>query len=142
MASWIYIITNRGAPGHLKVGFTDRTPAHRVSELGATGLPFPYVVVYAVQVARGRLVEKEVHQRLSRYHASKEWFCCSVEAAKSAIREVVGNYGCAGGSPLVPGHALVPFFSGAEEMDGSPDIDEDDDDESPYPPGHPMRGLL
>ncbi len=141
MASWIYIITNRGAPGHLKVGFTDRTPAQRALELGATGLPFPYVVAYSVQVKHGRLVEREVHQRLSKHHASKEWFNCSVDTAKSVIREVVGNYGHAGGSPLVPGHALTPFFSGVEEA-ASPEMDEDDNDGSPYPPGHPMRGLL
>jgi hypothetical protein len=143
MPSWVYIITNAAAPGLLKIGFTDRAPEARAQELGATGLPLPYVVAYAVQVSDGRAVESAAHASLAQYHVGKEWFRCPVATAQGAI-ESLGGIG-ASGSPLVPGHALEPFFppeSPAQSRRSTRSRDEDLEEESPLPPGHPLRGML
>lgn len=140
MPSWVYIITNTAGPGLLKVGFTDRTPELRAQELGATGLPAPYVVAYAIQVGDGRSVEKAAHARLAMYHVGKEWFRCSVSTAQAVLDEL-GSISPTG-SPLVPGHALEAYF--LHEVSGRPEnnVSAEDIDDSPYPPGHPLRGML
>ncbi|WP_423221967.1 GIY-YIG nuclease family protein [Ideonella margarita] len=147
MPSWVYIITNEAAPGLLKVGFTDRTPEQRASELGATGLPLPYAVVFALEVEDGRVIERVAHKNLAQFHVGKEWFSCPIETARDAIESAAG-FGC-DESHLVPGHALAPYFSGrsAPPRRQSPrealaPPHEQDEDDSPYPPGHPLRGML
>lgn len=140
MASWVYIITNASGPGLLKVGFTDRAPEVRAKELGATGLPSPYVVAYAAQVRDGRAIEREAHARLAEYHVGKEWFRCSVSTARIVLDELCGDFHS--DSPLVPGHALEDFFRSKAPSYAENSTSADDEDESPYPPGHPLRGML
>lgn len=146
MPSWVYILTNKGAPGLLKIGFTDRAPELRAQELGATGLPFPYVVAYALQVFNGRAVERQVHASLRKHHVGKEWFSCTLAFARHIIDDVAG-FSVSTSSPLVPGHALEHFFSDEPYIQGTHATSrtlavDDEPDDSPYPPGHPMRGLL
>lgn len=148
MPSWVYIIVNEAAPGLLKVGFTNRTPAQRAQELGATGLPLPYAVAYEIEVEDGRSVEQAAHVSLAEFHVGKEWFRCSIETAKEAIDQVAdfGN----DGSPLVPGHPLAPYFSGdcarlerrSEFQNLKMQQDDQEDCDTPLPPGHPLRGML
>lgn len=147
MQSWVYIIVNEAAPGLLKVGFTDRTPIQRAYELGATGLPLPYAVAYELEVEDGRVVEQAVHISLAKYHVGKEWFRCSIETAKEAIEQIAGIPN--DDSPLVPGHPLVPYFSGnrtrlftQSQLQRSKFQQDDEDSETPLPPGHPLRGML
>jgi hypothetical protein len=148
MPSWVYVIVNEAAPGLLKVGFTDRTPAQRALELGATGLPMPYAVAYQLEVEDGRMVEKAAHVSLAKFHVGKEWFRCSIETAKAALDEFSGLYN--DDSPIVPGHALAPYFPGsysnlisdtASKIDDSPEQHQEDID-NPLPPGHRLRGML
>lgn len=148
MPSWVYIIVNEAAPGLLKVGFTNRTPAQRAQELGATGLPFPYSVVYEREVEDGRNTEQAAHLALAEFHVGKEWFRCSIETARKAIDQVesFGN----DGSPLVPGHRLSPYLAVDREIlrtrNESQNLiglqDDEEDGETPLPPGHPLRGML
>lgn len=140
MPSWVYIITNAAGPGLLKVGFTDRTPELRAQELGTTGLPAPYEVAYAIEVTDGRSVEKAVHIRLAPYHVGKEWFRCPVATAKEVLDEL--SHVAYSNSPLVPGHALEAFMQPEEWVapEASPSVLEED--YSPLPPGHPLRGML
>ena len=48
MRGWVYITSNKGQPGLIKVGYTDRDPEIRAGELGGTGVP------------QGRLVRKKM----------------------------------------------------------------------------------
>ena len=120
MSGWVYIFCNAAVPNHVKVGFTERDPDLRAKELAATGLPGEYTVEFAVLVSNPRQVEAETHRSLGDKHYHKEWFQCSVQVARLAIeaamQDEIGepwtkqddtNFG----SPLVPGHALEPYFT-------------------------------
>jgi hypothetical protein len=162
MAGCVYIIVNKGLSGLVKVGFTFRSPFERAQELNGTGVPHPYEVARHVEVSEPRLVESIAHGRLADHFEGKEWFRCSVEVAFAAILAACEDAGVrpsepgiraepssAPGSPLVPGHALASFFPdppmtplNSPARDSEPAAEGPDVDESPLPPGHPLRGLL
>lgn len=157
MAGWVYIITNRSMPNVLKVGFTERKPDVRAKELDGTGLPTSYSVMYAIEVSKPRAVEREAHKLLNQHHIGKEWFRCSVDVAREAIHAACGSSHYASwsaqtavicNSPLVPGHALAPYFLTGQKSSTSKrslpykQKSNDGNDGSPLPPGHPSRGLL
>lgn len=157
VTGWVYIITNKSMPDVLKVGFTEREPDDRAKELNGTGLPTPYSVVYAIEVSKPRVVEREAHKLLKKHHVGKEWFRCSVVDAQQAIIAACGsshyeNWNARAAltcnSPLVPGHALAPYFLADKiigKKKGLPSRKQgsgDENDGSPLPPGHPSRGLL
>lgn len=155
MTGWVYMIVNRSMRGLVKIGFTDRDPDTRAQELSHTGSPYPYEVIFTVEVDHAALIEKRTHQLLAKYHAGKEWFRCPVHIAQSAIQEACEGRPYAvgsssgngvGGSPLVPGHALTPYFPDSTKTQPSHSSSargaENESDDSPFPPGHPLRGLL
>lgn len=110
MLGWVYIIMNKSMPGLVKVGYTDRSPAKRASELGGTGMPTPYSVAYSVRLQDARAIEQQVHRRLAEVRVGKEWFRCSLSTARTAIAIVADIERANSGSPLVPGHALHDYF--------------------------------
>lgn len=110
MRGWVYIIVNKSMPGLVKVGYTDRSPNKRAAELAGTGMPTPYSVAYSVQLPGPRNVEQQVHRELAHLRAGKEWFRCTVAAARAAIESRSGSSAQGAGSPLVPGHALFEYF--------------------------------
>lgn len=110
MRGWVYVIVNQSMPGLVKVGYTDRSPTKRASELAGTGMPTAYSVAYSVQLGRARKVEQQVHRELAHARVGKEWFRCTVDAARAAIEKVAGPQLTGSGSPLVPGHALQDYF--------------------------------
>ena len=85
MKGWVYIITNKAMPGLVKVGYSDRDPENRATELNSTASPHPHVVEFAILVDRPKKVEQSIHLKLKDNHEAKEWFKCSVDFAKSAI---------------------------------------------------------
>lgn len=84
---WVYILSNEGMPGLLKIGFTTNTPEQRASELHQTGTPFPFVVEYKAHTPSPFSVEKQVHQKLKycRVSASREFFKCDLYNAVEAV---------------------------------------------------------
>jgi hypothetical protein len=88
---WVYIITNQGMPGLVKVGFSTKDPALRAEELNHTGSPYPYLVDYDMLVVDPATIEQKVHIHLKDSHAGKEWFKCSTQHAIAAIRSVAGG---------------------------------------------------
>ena len=91
MRGWLYVITNRAMPELVKVGFSTKDPQLRAQELGNTGAPHPYVVVYDVLVHDPREAERLVHQKLNQYSEGKEWFRCSLEFVRDVIRDSLGD---------------------------------------------------
>ena len=88
MGGWVYIITNEAMPGLLKVGYTERDPQDRARELTneyKTGVPWDFVVEYALQTHDPKTLEKRVHLALEHFHENREWFRCSVKDARAAI---------------------------------------------------------
>lgn len=91
MKGWFYVITNKGIPSLVKVGYSMKDPELRAVELKRTGVPHPYVVDYEVLVEDPRDVEKMVHDQLRDRREGKEWFRCSVEEAVAVIKTIVGS---------------------------------------------------
>lgn len=89
-SGWIYIITNKAIPELIKIGYTTQEPQKRANMMAREGLPFPYVVEYAILVEDPINIEIKVHRRLKDKRAGKEWFRISPEEAVSVIKEVVG----------------------------------------------------
>lgn len=125
MPGWVYIFVNAAVPNHVKVGFTDRDPEVRARELAVTGLPGEYSVAYRIKVENAKDVERVAHRLLGDEHYHKEWFQCSIDRAKSAIREAASGQTVAAdddldddndGSPLIDGHPLGPAIGGYQSI--------------------------
>ncbi|MEC3957519.1 DUF6009 family protein [Nocardia sp. CDC153] len=74
---FVYALSNRGMPGLLKVGKTERTAAERAFELSAcTGVPAPFEVVVEVSVPDIHRAERYLHRELSavRFTKGREFF--------------------------------------------------------------------
>jgi hypothetical protein len=97
-------------PGLVKVGYTNRSPNKRASELAGTGMPTPYSVAYSVQLNAARMVEQRVHRDMAQLRVGREWFRCTVATARGVIEKVAGPARRKSDSPLVPGHALHDYF--------------------------------
>ena len=51
MASIVYVLSNEGMPGLLKIGRTDRDdPSERMSELYTTAIPFPFECIMTAEL--------------------------------------------------------------------------------------------
>ena len=91
MLGWVYIFTNKAMPGLVKVGYTTKCPKERARRLNHSGVPYPYVVEYAVQVEDPHSFEQQVHRNLADCRAGKEWFQCSVVHAAAAIDKEISS---------------------------------------------------
>jgi hypothetical protein len=87
----IYILANGAMPGYVKVGRTTGSPSERAREISrATGVAFPFIVVYSVEVIDCELAERQLHDRLADYRANKgrEFFFVETDIAVEALRSV------------------------------------------------------
>ena len=91
MKGCVYVISNKGKPGLVKVGYSSKDPELRAKELDSTADPHPHVVDYEVLVVDPYKHEQIAHSRLSDKHEGKEWFRTSAEDAVYVIRSVAGN---------------------------------------------------
>jgi hypothetical protein len=91
---YIYILSNSGMPGLLKIGRTERMPEVRAKELQTTGVPHPFQLEFTVLVPDCYAAERQVHQLLEqqgvRATADREFFTFSLEEAISMVSVVVG----------------------------------------------------
>lgn len=88
---WVYVITNRAMPGLYKVGFSTKDPLLRAEELGHTGSPHPYIVIYDALVENPRDIEQAAHRLLNEKREGKEWFRCSANEAIGAIKKIAST---------------------------------------------------
>lgn len=93
---WVYVLSNPSfREGMIKIGFTNKpTPQERAVELSRhTGVPTPFVVIYAVKVPNAQAVETRIHQILQHQRAqdNREFFDCSVADAIKTIKSVAGK---------------------------------------------------
>jgi hypothetical protein len=89
MSGHIYIATNAGLRGLVKIGFTTQSPAKRVAQF-STGAPHPFVLAYCAPVANPRRIEQAVHAYLApkRVNKGREFFAVTVEQAINTIRSL------------------------------------------------------
>ncbi len=91
MKGYVYVISNKGMPDLIKVGFSTKDPHERAKELGNTGSPHPYKVEYEVLVNDPYSIEQTVHRTMNNCHEAKEWFRCTVEYAIIQVQTVIGD---------------------------------------------------
>lgn len=73
----IYVLTNAAMPGLVKIGVTFMSdPESRATQLYTTGVPVPFDVLFAGQVANARKVEQALHNafRDHRVNPKREFF--------------------------------------------------------------------
>jgi hypothetical protein len=91
MKGWVYIARNESLLGTLKVGFTERDPALRMTELSNTSLPTPFECVYVCLCENAERVEQNLHVQLAHYRhsASREFFKCDAKLIVASLKEVL-----------------------------------------------------
>ena len=74
-------------PDIIKIGITDNL-SRRLRELDNTSSPLPFECFYALEVDDARGIEKLLHQAFDdkRVRQNREFFNCTPEQAKSALR--------------------------------------------------------
>ncbi len=92
-AGWVYVLTNPGIPGLVKIGYTKNDPQQRARELYGTGVAYPFEVAYQLRCAGYRAVERAAHALLDEYRVNdgREFFACTVQDAVEAIQECAGS---------------------------------------------------
>ncbi len=90
MNGYVYILINDAMPGLTKIGFTDRHPKERASELSnTTGIPIAFTMHawWEIDGIEARQVEQRIHKHLDtyRYSKSREFFSLSAEKAQVQV---------------------------------------------------------
>lgn len=96
---YVYILTNRGYPGLLKIGMTTKTPERRLKGINSTGTVDTWQLAFSIPLRAGTAfkVENQVHKLLNpyRFHAERaydrEMFRVDLPEAIEVVRRV-GEY--------------------------------------------------
>lgn len=87
---YLYMLGTREMKGLLKIGYTERDIASRVSEINrATGIPVPFGVRHVWRVRNPKTVERKVHGLLTDYRvrSDREFFDMEYNKAVRLITE-------------------------------------------------------
>lgn len=90
----VYVLTNPGMPGLVKIGKTTRNSVMtRMNELYSSGVPYPYECEYAVEVDDCTAVEKALHTAFhpNRVNPRREFFAIDPEQALAILKIVGGS---------------------------------------------------
>lgn len=74
---FVYVLGNVSMPNMYKVGFTLSHPRARMDQLSsATACPTPFIMMACFEAENPRMIESEIHIRLSKYRVneSREFF--------------------------------------------------------------------
>lgn len=85
----VYILTNEGMPGYVKIGRTTNLE-QRIRSLDTTSVPLPFECFYACIVVNAQKVESHLHDAFmnSRVRTSREFFEIAPERVVSALKLV------------------------------------------------------
>lgn len=88
MAEIVYLLTNEAMPGLVKVGRTNGDLAVRIRQLFQTGVPLPFELFYACEVANGTFVEAQLHDAFGDHRVSRnrEFFRVAPERILAALK--------------------------------------------------------
>ena len=94
---YIYCFGNKSMVGIYKIGMTEKTPEHRLSEANSSDTwrpPTPYVIEFAKRVFNPREKESIIHNILkhSRINSKREFFNESIERIKLIFDLPDGEY--------------------------------------------------
>ena len=92
-AGYIYIASNKGMPGIIKIGMTYKAPARRLAELYTTGVPYPFVLEYQCRVPDRHKAERFLHDYFSekRVTSKREFFAVDASHAAKITQSRVAN---------------------------------------------------
>jgi len=99
-SGWIYILTNKGMPGLVKIGMSQVDVDSRVKELSAsTSAPFPFTVVQTYRTEAALSTEKRVHRLLDpfRVNREREFFQLTPHAACFLVERAITESSCCPG---------------------------------------------
>lgn len=88
---YMYVLVNKSMPGMVKIGMTTITPAKRARDINrATGIPTPWVPVWALRCYASRILEQRVHEHLSEFRVAenREMFAVDSVTAQRVIEEL------------------------------------------------------
>ena len=89
---YIYVLENKGQPGILKIGYTDRTPQSRLKEInGGTGVITPWIIINTFACKAPSHIEGLVHTQLWEYHVNKEGFAVTPKMAEDVIARIISE---------------------------------------------------
>lgn len=88
MSEIVYILTNEAIPGLVKVGKTNGDLTSRIRQLFSSGVPLPFEVFYACEVANATYVEAQLHDAFGDHRVSRnrEFFRIAPERVQAALR--------------------------------------------------------
>jgi hypothetical protein len=87
---YMYVLENKGQPGILKIGYTDRTPQERLKEInGGTGVITPWYIINSFACKAPAHIEGMVHTQLWDYHVNKEGFAVTPKMAEDVIIRII-----------------------------------------------------
>jgi hypothetical protein len=88
MAEIVYLLTNEAMPGLVKVGRTNADLAVRIRQLFQTGVPLPFELFYACEVANSTFVEAQLHDAFGDHRVSRnrEFFRVAPERILAALK--------------------------------------------------------
>lgn len=84
---YVYLLFNNRIPDYVKIGYTNRTPKERASELRGTGIPGVWVVSHYWNIPNPLYWEKRIHEALRDFRIEREFFHLSIDDAKSFIHQ-------------------------------------------------------
>ena len=92
-AGFIYIASNQGMPGIIKIGMTYKPPSTRLAELYTTGVPHPFDLEYQCRVPDRHAAERYLHDFFNeqRVNNSREFFAVSANDAAKITHSRVAN---------------------------------------------------
>ena len=91
MKGWIYFASNDSLYGLLKIGFTERDPKLRISELSNTSVPTEFQLIYSAMIERADEVEQLLHKELEKFRVnmSREFFNCDHKQAQNYLLKIL-----------------------------------------------------
>jgi len=93
MKGWIYFAINESLPELIKIGFSDRHPEFRMSELSNTSVPTPFTYAYGALCENAEKIERQMHRELSDYRVSvdREFFRIDLQTAVKTFQQIAEN---------------------------------------------------
>ena len=89
---YIYVLENKGQPGILKIGYTDRTPQQRVAEINkGAGIITPWYISNAFPCKSPNYIESLVHKHFEQYNINKEGFAVTIAMAEKVISDIISE---------------------------------------------------
>ena len=88
---YVYVLVNKSMPGMVKIGMTTDTPVKRARDINrATGVPTPWVPVWALKCYASYILEQRVHEHLGQYRVAenREMFSVDSVTAQRVIEDL------------------------------------------------------